>query len=268
MITKNFFSKNQSFLGEVVVKKILNKNLYEKSYIRGSLMDSKTIQLVDNNATFYNLIPQSVSKFFNKNVSEGSSLNAETFFYKNRLNSSLKFRSFMLNSIKYENFIDSFYKSLKTFEVGIKSSYPSLLVLKPVKGGFVCYSSGICGFLPRSHGVYFITKTLMSILEDKQVSNRLSNLRYLLEDSKSLKTSFLMRLEFFLGKVTLYLPASKQDSFFSLSKKRKEAFTNDYNFIFLSQRVQKIKLNKKIPLVLNAKIKKINSKKVQKIVKK
>ena len=55
MVPKKIFSKNQSFLNEVVIKKILNKNLYEKSYIRGFLMDSKTIQIVDNNATFYKL---------------------------------------------------------------------------------------------------------------------------------------------------------------------------------------------------------------------
>jgi hypothetical protein len=268
MVPKKIFSKNQSFLNEVVIKKILNKNLYEKSYIRGFLMDSKTIQIVDNNATFYNWISQGVSKIYNKSISEGSSLGADTFFYKNRLNSNLKFRSFMLNSIKSENLLDSFYNSLKTLEVGLKSCYPSLLVLKPLKGGFACYSSGIYGFLPRSHGVYFIAKTLVSILKDKEVSNRLPNLSYLLQNSKTLKTSFLMRLEFLLGKVTFYLPASKQDSFFSLSKKRKEAFVNDYNFIFLSQRVQKFKLNKKIPLVLNAKIKKINPKKIKKIVKK
>ena len=65
-----------------------------------------------------------------------------------------------------------------------------------------------------------------------------------------------MRLEFMLGKITLYLPVAKQDNFFSLSKKRKEDFINDYNFIFLSQRVQKSKTIKKT-ILSNAKIKKI-----------
>ena len=65
MILKDFFSKNQSFLKEVVVKKILNKSIYEKSYVRGPLMDSKTIQLLDNNTSFYNLSSQNISKIYN-----------------------------------------------------------------------------------------------------------------------------------------------------------------------------------------------------------
>ena len=65
----------------------------------------------------------------------------------------------------------------------------------------------------------------------------------------------------------MYLPVAKQDNFFSSSKKRKEDFINDYNFIFLSQRVQKIKTIKKI-ISSNAKIKKIITKKVKKVVKK
>ena len=259
MILKNFFSKNQSFLKEVVIKKILNKSVYEKSYIRGPLMDSKTIQLLDNNTSFYNLSAQNISKIYNKNIYkelEGLSLNTNSFFYKNRLNNNLKFRSFILNSIRYENLLDSFFNSLKTLQVSAKKRSASLLILKPVKGGFACYSSGIYGFLPRSHGVYFITKTLISILKDKQTSNRFLNLIYLLTNSKTVKNSFLMRLEFILGKITLYLPVAKQDNFFSLSKKKKEDFINDYNFIFLSQRVQKYKTIKKT-ILSNAKIKKI-----------
>ena len=259
MILKNFFSKNQSFLKEVVVKKILNKSVYEKSYIRGPLMDSKTIQLLDNNTSFYNLSSQNISKIYNKNIYkelEGLSLNTNSFFYKNRLNNNLKFRSFILNSIRYESLLDSFFNSLKTLQVSTKKRSASLLILKPVKGGFTCYSSGIYGFLPRSHGVYFITKTLISILKDKQISKRFLNLVYLLTNSKTVKNSFLMRLEFMLGKITLYLPIAKQDNFFSLSKKRKEDFINDYNFIFLSQRVQKSKTIKKT-ILSNAKIKKI-----------
>ena len=259
MILKNFFSKNQSFLKEVVIKKILNKSVYEKSYIRGPLMDSKTIQLLDNNTSFYNLSAQNISKIYNKNIYkelEGLSLNTNSFFYKNRLNNNLKFRSFILNSIRYENLLDSFFNSLKTLQVSAKKRSASLLILKPVKGGFACYSSGIYGFLPRSHGVYFITKTLISILKDKQISNRFLNLIYLLTNSKTIKNSFLMRLEFILGKITLYLPVAKQDNFFSLSKKKKEDFINDYNFIFLSQRVQKYKTIKKT-ILSNAKIKKI-----------
>jgi hypothetical protein len=103
---------------------------------------------------------------------------------------------------------------------------------------------------------YASIKTLISILKDKQISKRLLNLVCLLTNSKTFKNSFLMRLEFMLGKITLYLPVAKQDNFFSLSKKRKEDFINDYNFIFLSQRVQKSKTIKKT-ILSNAKIKKI-----------
>ena len=136
MVLKMFFSKNQSSLNEVIVKKILNKSVYEKSYIRGPLMDSKTIQLLDNNVSLYNLSGQSIPKIYNRNMFkdvEGLSLNTNSFLYKNRLNNNLKFRSFILNSIRYQNLLDSFYNSLKTLQVTAKKCSASLLILKPVK---------------------------------------------------------------------------------------------------------------------------------------
>ena len=95
MIYKEIFSKNQNFLNDIINKKLLNKNIYEKFYIRGSLLGLKNIQILDNNSALYNTSVQNVSKVNGiKTIKylEGISLNANSFFYRNKLNNTLKFR--------------------------------------------------------------------------------------------------------------------------------------------------------------------------------
>jgi hypothetical protein len=258
MIYKEIFSKNQNFLNDIINKKFLNKNIYEKFYIRGSLLGLKNIQILDNNSAFYNFPVQNMPKIYSTKTTkcfEGFSLNANSFFYRNKLNNTLKFRSFILNSLKYKNLIDSFYNSLEVLNIW-GSPFNSLMVLKPVKGGFSCYSSGFFGFLPRSHGLLLISKTLIPIFNNHEIKSRIQNLSSLIFDNVNKKSVFLLRLQFSLGKVLVHLPVVKQNNFSSISKKRAKYVVNDYNFIFLSRQ---IKLNK-IALLANEKIKKSHKK--------
>ena len=262
MISKKIFSKNQTLLNNVAINKILNKDIFGKSYVRGPLMGSQTIQVLDNNSSFFNISVQNINRIYGNRSGkqiEGGSLSTNSFFYKNKLNNSLKFRSYTLNSLRYKNLLDSFYTSLKTLEVSEEKKSSSLVVLKPIKGGFICYSSGVSGFLPHSHGVFLLIKTMTAISKDKQSERRLLNLSSLVQNQHLKKISFPLRLEFFLGKISIY-PEFKQNNFSLAPIKKKRDFLNDYNFVFLSQKFQEIKPFKKINFSLNAKIKKINKK--------
>jgi hypothetical protein len=257
MIYKEIFSKNknQNFLNDTINKKLLNKSIYEKFYIRGSLLGLKNIQILDNNGALYNFPVQIQPKSYNtKTVKyvEGFSLNASSFFYRNKLNNALKFRLFILNSLKYKGLIDSFYNCLEVLNI-FGSSFNSLMVLKPIKGGFSCYSSGLFGFLPRSHGLFLISKTLVPIFNNCQVNSKIQNLASLIFDDITKRSVFLLRLQFTLGKVLVYLPIVKQNNFSSISKKKVKYALNDYNFIFLSRQTKP----NKITISSNEKIKKI-----------
>jgi hypothetical protein len=259
MILKKVFSKTQNLLNSVVVDKSLNKEIYQKSYVRGSLQNSRTIQILDNNSLFSNLAVQNIIRIRGKSFAkqlEGISLDTNSFLYKNKLNSNLKFKSFIFNSLRYKNLLNSFYTSLKILEFSEKRVCNTLLILKPIKGGFTCYSSGVSGFLPRSHGVFLLTKALISALTDKKIGRRVVNLNYLIHEEKMNKIPLLLRLEFALGKIAIY-PEFKQNNFSLTSTKKKRDFLNDYNFIFLSQKFYESKTFKKSNFLLNAKVKKI-----------
>lgn len=257
MIYKEIFSKNknQNFFNDIINKKLLNKSVYEKFYVRGSLLGLKNIQILDNNCALYNFPVQIQPKSYGaKSVKyvEGLSLNASSFFYRNKLNNALKFRLFILNSLKYKGLIDSFYHSLEVLNI-FGSSFNSLMVLKPIKGGFSCYSSGFFGFLPRSHGLFLISKTLVPIFNNNHVNSRIQNLASLIFDEVNKKSVFLLRLQFALGKVLVHLPIVKQNNFSLVSKKKVKYVLNDYNFIFLSRQTK----TNKITTLYNEKIKKI-----------
>jgi len=262
MISKKIFSKTQNLLSSVITNKMLNKDVFEKSYVRGPLMGSKTIQVLDNNSSFSNISINNISRVYGNRFSEhleGVSLGTNSFLYKNKLNNSLKFKSYILNSLRYKNLLDSFYNSLKSLEASESKISTTLMVLKPVKGGFICYSSGISGFLPLSHGLFLLAKTVLSIMKDKLLTRRTFNITSLLQNQNSRSLHFPLRLKFILGKLAIY-PEYKQNNFSSAPLKKKRDFLNDPNFIFLSQKFQEMKSLKKIKLPLNAKIKKVNKK--------
>mgnify|MGYP003352658252 CR=1 FL=1 len=82
-----WYDKNQNFFNDVINKKLLNKSVFEKFYVRGSLLGLKNIQILDNNCALYNFPVQIQPKFSNTKVLkyvEGFSLNASSFFYRNK----------------------------------------------------------------------------------------------------------------------------------------------------------------------------------------
>lgn len=254
MLSKKLFIYKQSTIDNIVTKKILNKDIYGKYFVRSNLNDLKNIHVLDNNNALFN-VPSTTYKslYQNSSISEGSSLNVKNFLYKNNKNNVLRFKSYLSSFIVEKNLLNSFFYSLKSLKNSEQISN-SLIVLRPVKGGFSCYSSGIVGFLPRSHGNFFFLRAMFFVLEEE---DKITNLKFLSSSLDFNKKFFVLRLPFEMGKITIY-SRFKRNNFSLSSRRKKKEFLNDYNFVFLSQRIEKKYHNKKI--LNDAKIKKISGK--------
>lgn len=236
MTLKMFFnSPNNLGLSDVINKKIVNQNLYAKHLIRNQIVDSNSIFMLDNNNNFSNISHLELSKFKSKQFEkfEGCSLNTESYIYKNKRNDALCFKSFLLSVLKSKNNLQLFYQSLQNLKNIDKGFSTSLIILKPVKGGFTCYSSGVLGFLPRSHGVFFLKLLLFSLINDSNVERKFLNFSFLGNRCNFSVRYFIFRLKFLLGKVTIYYQ-HKRKNFSKSTKKKKRTSLNNCNFVFLS----------------------------------
>ena len=152
-----FLHANPLFI-DLLEKKVLNKNLYTKYFIRHSFTENlgsdKFLTIVDNNFNFgtvnLNL------KFFQKNYfrklrfGRGHTISLDTFLYKNK---QVQFNYFLLNSKRSSlNFIFLFFKRLKA----LRSSKKVLVLVSPKRGGFRCYFNGTFGFFPFKHFFHLV----------------------------------------------------------------------------------------------------------------
>jgi hypothetical protein len=242
MTLKDLYS-DKAFLNSIssIEKKILSQNIYGKLLIRSSLLDNENLVVLDNHSRFLNLSLSEIQRLIgptNTNVS-GFSCALAPFIFKTKLNSSLRFKSFMVYSnVISLGLVDTAYKSLFSLSCEDTSNLKSLLVLNPVKGGFVCYSSGVVGFLPRSHGMRLLAQTLFARLKDTTTSNIIPNLNFIIKTSHYTKHYFVLRLLFAFGKIVVY-PQFKRNNFSASSRRKKRYFANDLNFVFLLPKVKK-----------------------------
>jgi ribosomal protein S1 len=236
MILKSFFNRNIDFFTKIQEKKILNYNVYGKSFLRSSL---DTINTIDSHFSFTTISKIQLKKINSNNHYIGSSINSEYCEYKNKLNHLLKFKSLSLNLIETNySLISSFYNSLEFLNQNNIKSNCSLLVLKPKKGGYHCYSSGVIGFLPRSHGVFLFIETFLSLYQDTFKEKKTLDFNFLFNKNSFNNKFFSLRLLFHLGKVSFY-PGQKKKNFSSALKYKKKKFLNSSNFVFLSKKIKK-----------------------------
>ena len=137
----------------------LFKKLYNKILVRGSILNKKNSVLIDSGDSFYSMLPKNTSKI----PVSGTSINSAKYTFKSLLNDSICFKKelpFFFNSsekivscLRQVLFCLSALKLNKNFKV-------FFLILKPVKGGFKCFYSGVKGFLPLSHfkKIYYSVK--------------------------------------------------------------------------------------------------------------
>lgn len=141
---KNLKQKFDTFL----IQKIFSEHYYDKFYIRNELLDT--------NSHFYN---------YRKNTKVGFSVNQSIYTYSHIYNNKFTFNSFLNKEIKHSrSYIDNYYKTLLT----LTSNKKSLLffLLRPQKGGFYSYHSGMVGFIPAGN-IKLLIYNLLSRLRIK-----------------------------------------------------------------------------------------------------
>jgi hypothetical protein len=247
MLLKLFFNTKHSVFDNILNKKLLNKNVYEKYFLRSNLLESKGIVVLDNDTSFFNVTEKNFATSYNVkfNSFEGCSMNIKKFLYKSKNFHFLRFQTLLFNFMNKNNYLLSFYESLANlnFEKTKNSIHNSLFFLKPIKGGFFCYSLGLIGFLPRRHGLLSMRRILFCLLSDNLLVNKISKLKFLLKKSHLFNTKyFILRLPFKIGKITIPF-RSKRNNFSLAIKKKKKTFAYHLNFVFL---IQKLESKKKL----------------------
>ena len=121
-------------------------------------------------------------------------------------------------------------------QINKKGNVSSLLLLNPVKGGFICYSGGVTGFMPRSQGLLSFSNILSSFNQNTMRKSIVSNLNFLIQKEHFIRKFFMIRLPHWWGKITIY-PAYKKNNFSKAQIKKKRYLSNDLNFVFLSQKI-------------------------------
>lgn len=254
MLLKEIFSKKIRSLEENIQNKVLNASNYEKSYLRGDTpFDQNAVQVVDNHSAISNLLKNKIKplKYFkgkkssyraektdsnkktDKNL-EGQSINTQNFIYKSRKYEDFKFRVSILKPSLFKNHINELYQSISSLNYSIDKNCTSLLVLTPKRGGFICYASGVLGFLPKKHGNLLFRKTLLILLQDKRVEKHLLNVLFLTCSQKLNKNSFVMRLRCFLGKFRFSFRKKRKKFSLSRKKRSKKNSYRRYTMLFLS----------------------------------
>jgi len=224
MSSRTFYNKfgSQNFLE----KKFLNNFLYSKNLIRNNIEEKNIIQSVDNNSK--------IIHFKNKTKLEiGTSLVLKDFVYKYKYNKPLQLQSFQ-SSFNLTNCVYSLelqkYLSIVSSE---KSNLRLMLFLNEVKGGFLGYSAGIIGFIPKSQ-IKNIIQNILKNYPNKKIT--WSNLLFLLSPEHSTKKYFPFRVPFFLSNMTSY-PFFQKYNFSKSTQRKRRSFKNYLNFIFTSKKV-------------------------------
>jgi hypothetical protein len=240
MITKDFFSLENYKANEYLRNKLLSQNKYTKIYVRNQINSHTNIFILENNNSFdfYNQKENSAYEI-------GNSIASNPFLLKNQNDKTMQLKTFFTKTTK-NIFLNEIYKAYKFILKKQNKTRKSLLLLKPIKGGFSCFSRGSTGFLPRRHGNRLLNKKIKSFFQNRNRTIKLSHIRYLLrikEKEKRISDSnFLLRLPFFFAKLKIHPPYKKK--VFSSSIKNKNIW-GEANFVFLSKmKNKKLKQNK------------------------
>lgn len=217
--------------------KILNKECFGSFYIRSLRIDNKKIYILDNSYLQFNSNVLEINKFiFSKKVKLGSSLKVDIYDYKNGLNNSINFKSYILSSQNsLTSYTNNFLNSLKIINRNL-NDFKFLFLIHPNKGGFICYSYGFLGFIPKRHCNFFLSNFFLGfktyIKEKKLLVFYLTFLNRFKKDFSFFNVYtkyFILNIQSFYGLNKFLKKTNKK---FSFNKKR---LTQKFklNFVFL-----------------------------------
>lgn len=126
--------------------KAVNKEILNKSYVRGFLEEDKKIKLIDN---FSNISDLFLRKENSKKYKIGSSIKTKSMVLKNIYWDKIQLVMPFLMSPKKKNLITKVKLNLLTKKKSKDKAYIDVLK-KPVKGGFYVESFGINEFIPKT----------------------------------------------------------------------------------------------------------------------
>ena len=217
------------------------KSLFSKHYVRADILGNTSTQLLDNNNTFINFTTQELNKkslhLGTKNINIGRSVALDSFIFKNKRNNTVQLDSFLENrqfSIENKLLDLTFWlNSLQKYKVKKRAGCS---LLKPVKGGFFCYSGGVKGFLPRKQTLRAFFRIFFHFFKNAG-SKKLSNLNFLINQKHSFYENGLFKLPILLGKINLATRTKYKNFSYIFHKKRtgmKNKSLNYLNFVFLT----------------------------------
>jgi hypothetical protein len=219
---------------DFIDNKVLTKEYFGKFFIRSLNIENENIYVLDNNSVQFNSNLCDLNKFiFTSKLKLGRSFQVETYDYKNKFNDSIKFNSYILTKKNFSiNYTQTFLKSIQLISKN-SNSLKFLFLTNPNKGGFICYSYGFLGFIPRTHCNYFLIKILKFF---KRTIIKKNNLTFYLNIFKKELYFFNFYTKYFifnlnsvytLNKFLIKLKFNNKKNFKKLYKKYK------LNFVFL-----------------------------------
>lgn len=214
--------------------KILNKEYFGKFYIRSLRIDNRKIYILDNNYLQFNSNVLEINKFiFSHKVKLGKSLKVDIYDYKNVLNNAINFKSYILSSqIFLNNYTNNLLNSLKIINRNL-NSFKFLFLIHPNKGGFICYSYGFLGFIPKRHCNFFLLKFLLELKTYVKNKNFLVFYLTFLNKFKKNFSFFNVYTKYFILNI---------NSFYGLNRFLKKANKKNY-FVNKKNLTKKFKLN-------------------------
>lgn len=170
MLLKNFYLKNTLIFDTFNEKKFCNKNIYGKFLIRSKIFKNKNLFFLDNNENFFHIKEKKVYKRLNFPVKKnilGYSFRVKNNLYTNQQNKLIKFNyfSFYKTKINPLSNLNNFFYLLKN------KKRISLIFLKAVKGGFLCYFSGVFCFVANYQIYNYIASHIKFLLKLKIFDN-------------------------------------------------------------------------------------------------
>lgn len=146
MLLKKLYLKKTSIFETVNEKKFCSKNIYGKFLIRSNILKNKKLLFLDNSENFFHikekLVYSRLNFSFKKNIL-GQSFRVKESFYTNQQNNLIKFKYFSFYTSKPKPI-----KKLQHFFYSLKNKKRiSLLFIQSIKGGFLCYFSGVFCFV-------------------------------------------------------------------------------------------------------------------------
>ena len=194
----------------------INDLFFNKGYIRST--NSLDIKVLDLKSSVSPIISKSFY-FLNIKKSRFSTTNLRNSFILNWVGNVNNTCCFNTNKL---------YNSIKL----VSSTKASLFIVLPIKGGFICFSSGLFGFMPRKHLKFLLIKTFLELRKKLLSYIKQSEYSIVPVFLKLSNLSNLYRFSFLFLKLSIMYKSGKQKYNKKLKKSRVK---KRMNILFLLQ---------------------------------